>query len=201
MYVDLSQASITGLQLRRDVASGQLKLNGSDQAKVTLILEDGSPYALPGVLQFSGTTVDPATGTVTVRALFPNPKHVLLPGMFVRARVEQGVNDRALLVPVRGISHDPKGQATALVVGPDSKVLQRPVQTQNMLGDAWVVSAGLNDGERVVVAGLQKVQPGMQVKAVEAPGQPAPALTRAAVGGATPQSAAPSSAVTASNQQ
>jgi membrane fusion protein (multidrug efflux system) len=174
IYVNLSQASVEGLQLRREVASGHLKLTGQDQAKVTLTLEDGSAYPLPGTLQFSGTTVDPATGSVTVRALFPNPRFVLLPGMFVRARFEQGVNDRALLVPIPAISRTATGQATALVVGADSKLVQRPVQARNMLGDQWVVTAGLNEGERVVVAGLQKVLPGMQVKAVEAAPAPAP---------------------------
>jgi membrane fusion protein (multidrug efflux system) len=173
IYVDLNQASVAGLQLRRDVASGRLASTGPDQARVTLLLEDGSQYPLAGTLQFSGITVDPGTGSVTIRALFPNPKHVLLPGMFVRARFEQGVNDRALLVPIPAITHDPKGQATALVVGPDNKVVQRPVQTQNMTGGAWVVTAGLNEGERVVVSGVQKVQPGMKVRAAEAPGRAA----------------------------
>jgi membrane fusion protein (multidrug efflux system) len=166
IYVDLSQASVEGLQLRREVASGHLKLTGQDQATVTLTLEDGSRYPLPGTLQFSGTTVDPATGSVTVRALFPNPRFVLLPGMFVRARFEQGVNDQALLVPIPAISRTATGQATALVVGRDNKLVQRQVQTRNMQDGQWVVTAGLNEGERVVVSGLQKVQPGMQVKAL-----------------------------------
>jgi membrane fusion protein (multidrug efflux system) len=174
IYVDLSQSSVAGLQLRRDVASGQLKANGPDQPKVTLTLEDGTQYPLPGTLEFSGTTVDPATGSVTIRALFPNPKYVLLPGMFVHARVAQGVNDKALLVPVPAVSHNPQGQATALVVGADNKVVQRTIQTQNTLGDKWVVTAGLDQGERVIAAGIQKVQPGMLVHAVEAPSQAAP---------------------------
>jgi membrane fusion protein (multidrug efflux system) len=189
IYVDLNQASVAGLQLRSDVANGHLTLNGPNQPKVTLALEDGSEYALPGKLQFSGTTVDPSTGSVTMRALFPNPKHVLLPGMFVRARVIQGVNDQALLVPVRAVSHDPKGQATVLVVGADNKTVQRPVQTQNILGDAWVVTAGLSQNERVVVDGLQKVHPGMAVQVAEAPSQPpAAALAKAE----TDNSSAPS---------
>jgi membrane fusion protein (multidrug efflux system) len=176
IYVDLNQASVAGLQLRRDVASGQIKLNGANQAKVTLTLEDGTQYPLSGELLFSGTTVDPATGSVTVRALFPNPKFVLLPGMFVRARVDEGTNNQALLVPIRAISHDPKGQAIALVVGPDNKVAQRTVQTRDMQGDAWVVTGGLKEGERVVLDGVQKVQPGMAVQAVNAPNQAVPAL-------------------------
>jgi membrane fusion protein (multidrug efflux system) len=174
IYVDLNQASVAGLQLRREVANGHIKLNGLNQAKVTLTLEDGRQYPLSGELQFSGTTVDPATGSVTIRALFPNPKFVLLPGMFVRARVDEGTNDQALLVPIRGITHDPKGQATALVVGPDNKVAQRTVQTSDMQGGAWVVTGGLQDGERVIVDGIQKVQPGMLVQAVDATGQAGP---------------------------
>jgi membrane fusion protein (multidrug efflux system) len=177
IYVDLTQPSVAGLQLRRDVASGQIKLNGPDQARVTLILEDGTQYPLSGTLEFSGITVDPGTGSVTVRAIFPNPKYVLLPGMFVRARIEQGVNDQALLVPIPGVTRNPQGQATALVVGPDNKVVQRTIQTQNILGDKWVVTGGLNDGERVMVAGIQKVQPGMLVRAAEAQNQSTPAAS------------------------
>jgi membrane fusion protein (multidrug efflux system) len=179
IYVDLSQASVAGLQLRRDVASGHLSVDGPNQPKVTLTLEDGSQYALPGKLQFSGTTVDANTGSVTMRALFPNPKNVLLPGMFVRARVTQGINDQALLVPVRAVSHDPKGQATVLVVGADNTAALRQVQTQNILGDAWVVTAGLSQNERVVVDGLQKVRPGMVVQATEATPQATPAAALA----------------------
>lgn len=189
IYVDLNQASVAGLQLRRDVNSGQVKLNGLDQPKVTLTMEDGTQYPISGTLQFSGITVDPATGSVTVRALFPNPNHVLLPGMFVRARVEQGVNDNALLVPVPGVGHNPQGQATTLVVGPDSKVVQRTIQTQTMLGDKWVVTGGLNEGDRIIVAGGRNAQPGKLVHAVEAPSRTAQAVAGADTGGAsaTPQ--------------
>ncbi|WP_051974859.1 efflux RND transporter periplasmic adaptor subunit [Cupriavidus necator] len=183
IYVDLNQASVAGLQLRRDVASGQVKLHGLDQARVTLTLEDGTQYPLTGKLEFSGITVDPATGSVTVRAIFPNPKNILLPGMFVRARLEQGVNDNAFLVPVPGVGHNPQGQATALVVGPDNKVVQRTIQAQSTSGDKWIVTGGLNDGERIIVAGGQKVQPGMLVQAVEAQGQTAQAAAEADTGG------------------
>jgi membrane fusion protein (multidrug efflux system) len=174
IYVDLRQSSAEGLRLRRDMASGQLKLNGPNQAKVTLMLEDGTQYPLAGTLQFSGVTVDPATGSVTMRALFPNPKNVLLPGMFVRARIEQGVNENALKVPVPAVAHNPQGQSTVLVVGPDNKLVQRTIQAKSIVGDSWVVDAGLNDGEQVVVSGGQKVQPGMPVKVVQAqsPGAP-----------------------------
>jgi membrane fusion protein (multidrug efflux system) len=169
IYVDLNQSSVEGLQLRRDVASGRLKLNGPGQAKVTLLLEDGTQYPESGTLQFTDITVDPSTGSVTVRAIFPNPHQVLLPGMFVRARIDEGVDDTAMLVPQVGVTHNSQGRATALVVGPDNKVASHTLQTTRTLGDKWVVQGGLDEGERVIVAGVQKVQPGMLVRAVEAP--------------------------------
>lgn len=167
IYVDLNQSSIEGLQLRRDVASGQLKPSGPNQAKVTLILEDGTQYPLTGTLRFTDITVDPGTGSVIVRATFPNPNHTLLPGMFVRARVEEGMDDHALLVPQAGVTHNAQGQATTLVIGPDNKVVLRTIQATRTIGDNWVVDGGLSDGERVIVAGLQKVQPGMLASAIE----------------------------------
>jgi membrane fusion protein, multidrug efflux system len=169
IYVDLNQSSAQGLQLRRDLASGKIKASGADAPKVTLFLEDGAQYALAGKLQFTDVTVDQGTGSVTVRAVFPNPDHVLLPGMFVRARIEQGVNDQAILVPAQGVSRDPKGQATALVVGADNKVAQRVIQADRTNGSEWVVEGGLSDGDRVIIAGTQKVQPGATVRPVEAP--------------------------------
>ena len=168
IYVDLTQSSVQGLQLRRDIASGQLKVSGADQAKVTLTLEDGRKYSAPGALQFSDITVDQTTGSVTVRAIFPNPNFILLPGMFVRARIEEGVSDNAILVPQVGVTHDPQGHATALVVGPDAKVAARTLQLDGTRGDQWIVSGGLADGERVIVAGVQKVQVGAPVEATEA---------------------------------
>jgi membrane fusion protein (multidrug efflux system) len=165
IYVDLNETSVAGLQLRRDAASGRLKL--ADQARVTLTLEDGAPYPAAGKLQFTDITVDPGTGSVTVRAVFPNPDHVLLPGMFVRASIEQGVNDQALLVPQTGVTHNPQGQATALVVGTDGKVELRTIQASRTSGANWVVDGGLKDGERVIVSGVQKVQPGMAVRTVD----------------------------------
>jgi len=169
IYVDLNQSSVQGLQLRRDVASGRTKVDGANGAKVTLFLEDGTQYPVAGNLQFTDVTVDPGTGSVTVRAVFPNPDQVLLPGMFVRARIEQGVNDQAMLVPQQGVTRDAKGQATALVVGADGKVAQRSIQANSTFGDQWVVEGGLQEGEQVIVAGTQKVQPGMTVRAVAAP--------------------------------
>jgi membrane fusion protein (multidrug efflux system) len=189
IYVDLNQSSVAGLQLRQDVASGKLKLNGPDQAKVTLTLENGKQYPLRGTLQFTDITVDPGTGSVTVRAIFPNPQNVLLPGMFVRASIDEGTDSSALLVPQVGVTHDPKGQATALIVGADNKVELRTIQAARTVADQWVVDGGLNEGERVIVAGLQKVQPGALVHPVEAPSapsaqKPAPEDSAAATPGA-----------------
>jgi membrane fusion protein, multidrug efflux system len=202
IYVDLTQSSVEGLRLRRDVASGRIKLSGPDQAKVTLFLEDGSAYAQTGSLVATDITVDQNTGMVTLRAMFPNPNSVLLPGMFVRARVEEGVTENAFLVPQAGVSHDPKGQATALVGGPDNKVALRTVQLGGTRGDQWIVEGGLEEGDRVIVAGLQKVQPGATVQAAELPaaaGAPATASTTAPPRGASPpESAAKDTTGTAS---
>ncbi len=199
IYVDLNQSSVAGLQLRRDIASGQLTPSGAGQVKVALTLEDGSQYPLTGTLQFNGVTVDPSTGSVTVRALFANPKYVLLPGMFVRASIEQGVNDKAFLLPIPGVTHNAKGQATTLVVGADNKVAQRTIQAQNTFDNQWVVTGGLNDGDRIIVSGLQKVQPGMLVRASEAPDQSrlTPEKLAAAATQPRPQSALPGATIVA----
>jgi membrane fusion protein (multidrug efflux system) len=195
IYVDVTQSSVEGLQLRRDIASGRLKLTGPNQAKVALNLEDGTEYPAPGTLQFTDITVDQSTGSVTVRAIFPNPRFVLLPGMFVRARIEEGVNDHAFLVPQVGVTHDPKGQATAMVVGPDNKAVVRTLLLGGTRGTDWIVDRGLNDGDRVIVAGVQKVKPGALVQAVEA--QPASlAGTPSAPAKATSAIATPSSPAT-----
>src|SRR3984893_6287697 len=191
VYVDLTQSSVEGLQLRRDIASGQLKLNGPTQAKVTLLLEDGTQYPLPGSLQFTDITVDQGTGSVTLRAIFSNPRFVLLPGMFVRARVEEGVNEGALLGPQVGVTHDPNGKATALVVGPDDRVTAHTLQLRGTTGDRWIVEGGLNDGDRVIVAGMQKAKPGTAVKAVEAQ------TATAAAASSTPSAASPIAAAEA----
>jgi membrane fusion protein (multidrug efflux system) len=167
IYVDVNQSSAEGLQLRRDLASGRVKVGGAGSPKVTLLLEDGSEYPLAGTLQFTDITVDQNTGSVTVRAVFANPDHVLLPGMFVRARIEQGVTDRAMLVPQQAVTRNSQGQATALVVDADSKVALRTLQATRTLGDKWVVEGGLAPGERVIVAGVQRVQPGAIVRAVD----------------------------------
>lgn len=169
IYVDLTQSSVQGLDLRRAVAAGQLKLNGPDQVKVKLLLEDGSEYDQIGSLQATDVTVDPTTGTVTVRTVFPNRKSVLLPGMFVRGRIEEGVRENAFLVPQAGVTHDTTGHATALVVGLDGKAQARTLQLRGTRSDQWIVAGGLADGDRVIIAGLQKVQPGVTVVATEVP--------------------------------
>jgi membrane fusion protein (multidrug efflux system) len=168
VYVDLTQSSVDALKLRRDHAEGKLKSAGRGQALVRLVLEDGRDYAVPGSLQFTDVTVDPSTGSIALRALFPNPRGELLPGMFVRARIDEGVSPDALLVPQQGVTRDAKGQPTVLVVNAEQKVERRTVVTERTLGDAWVVTDGLKPGEQVIVEGLQKVQPGAAVKPVPA---------------------------------
>jgi membrane fusion protein (multidrug efflux system) len=168
MYVDLTQSSADASRLRRALADGKLQSAGPGQAKVRLVLEDGREYAPPGTLQFADVTVDPSTGSIALRALFPNPRGELLPGTFVRARLDEGVNPEALLVPQQGVTRDQKGLPTALVVGADGKVERRQLVTDRAVGDAWLVTSGLRAGDRVIVEGLQKVQPGAAVTAVPA---------------------------------
>jgi membrane fusion protein (multidrug efflux system) len=172
MYVDLTQSSVQGLQLRRDMASGKLQSKGPGQASVTLTLEDGRPYPLKGRLQFSDITVDPTTGAVTVRAIVPNPDGTLLPGMFVRASIDEGDVNGVFVVPDSGVTHDPQGHTTALVVGADNKVALRTLQVRGTHGPNWVVDGGLADGDRVVVEGVQKVKPGVVVQASESRAAP-----------------------------
>jgi len=168
IYVDLNETSVEGLELRQQVASGRIHLNGPDQTRVRLVLEDGSTYAREGLLQFTDISVNEGTGSVTVRAIFPNPDHVLLPGMFVRAVIDEGTDEHAMLVPEEGVTHDRNGHATVLIVGTDNKVSQKTVNTSRTLGDSWVVEGGLQDGDRVVVSGVQRVKAGMPVRAVAA---------------------------------
>ncbi|HEY5512415.1 MAG TPA: efflux RND transporter periplasmic adaptor subunit [Geomonas sp.] len=166
VYVDVTQSTADLLRLKQALASGKLKNDGASQAKVKLLLEDGSVYPLQGTLKFSEVTVDQSTGSVTVRSVFPNPKQVLLPGMYVRAVLEEGVVGNAILVPQQGVSRDPAGNATALVVGAGEKVEPRILKVSRALGDKWLVDDGLKPGERVIVEGLQKARPGTQVRAV-----------------------------------
>jgi membrane fusion protein (multidrug efflux system) len=166
VYVDVTQSSADLLRLKRNLAQGQLKHDASSQVKVRLLLEDGSPYPLEGQLEFSEVTVDQGTGSVTLRAQFPNPNQLLLPGMFVRGLVQEGVREQAILVSQRGISRDPAGNAVALVVGANDVVERRMVQTERTVGDTWLVTDGLQAGDRVIVEGLQRVRPGVAVKVV-----------------------------------
>lgn len=165
IYVDLTQSSAELLALRRDLDTGRLQRSADDTVPVTLILEDGSEYGTAGRLEFSEVSVDPTTGSVTLRAVFPNPEGRLLPGMYVRARLAQGVLDDAILVPHAAVTHDPRGQAVVMVVGAEDKVEARTVQTVQSRGDQWVVTGGLAAGERIIVEGLQRVRPGVQVQA------------------------------------
>jgi membrane fusion protein (multidrug efflux system) len=166
IYVDVTQSSAELLRLKQNLASGLLKSNGAAQAKVRLLLEDGSPYPLPGILKFSEVTVDQSTGSITIRAIFPNPKHTLLPGMFVRAILEEGVNEQAILVPQQGVTRNPAGNAMVMVVGSEEKVEPRVIKVLRTVGENWLVGEGLKAGDRVILEGLQKARPGTPVKAV-----------------------------------
>lgn len=168
IYVDVTQSSAELLRLKRDLASGQLKAAGTDQASVKLLLEDGSLYPEAGKLQFSDVTVDQSTGSITLRAVFPNSRRDLLPGMYVRAVLEEGGEDGAILAPQQGVSRDAKGNPTALVVGAENKVELRVLKTRRTVGDQWLVSEGLKAGDRLIVDGLQRIAPGMQVNPVPA---------------------------------
>jgi membrane fusion protein, multidrug efflux system len=175
VYVDVPQSTVELSRLRRSLEEGHLQRNGADADKVTLLLEEGRAYPEKGTLQFRDISVDPTTGSVIVRIVVPNPKGVLLPGMFVRAVVEEGANDQAILVPQQAVSRDPRGNGTVLVVGAEGKVQQRSITTERALGDQWLVSSGLAAGERIVVEGLQKTRPGMTVKIAQGPGAAAKA--------------------------
>jgi membrane fusion protein (multidrug efflux system) len=166
VYVDVTQSSANLLRLQQSMASGKLKRNGAGQAKVKLILEDDTKYPLEGTIQFRDVTVDQTTGSVILRVVFPNPKSVLLPGMFVRAVVEEGVNQKALLVLQQAVSLDPKGNPVALIADAEGKVQQRSLVLDRAIGDRWLVSSGLAPGDRVIVEGVQKAKPGASVKVV-----------------------------------
>ena len=164
VYVDVTQSAADLLRLKRDLAAGEI--GGPASAQVSLILEDGSTYPRPGTLAFSDVTVDPGTGSVGLRAVFPNPEGVLLPGLYVRARVNKGLVPNGVLAPQAAVTRDPKGQAMAFVVGAGNKAEQRPLTVAQTVADKWLVTAGLKAGERVIVEGLQNVRPGAIVKPV-----------------------------------
>jgi membrane fusion protein, multidrug efflux system len=177
IYVDVTQSSAELLALRKQLAAGRLE--EARDLPVTILLEDGSRYAEQGKLTFADVTVDPGTGSFLLRVVVPNPNDILLPGMYARAVVGSGVRQDALLVPQRGIARDPRGDTSAMVLGTDGKVQQRPVKVSRAIGDQWLVEDGLASGDQVIVEGLQKIRPGMPARAAAAapppPVQPAAA--------------------------
>lgn len=183
IFVDIQQSSADLLALRRSLASGAAV---PSSAEVRLTLEDGSDYAVAGTLQFAEAVVDPATGSVLLRARFANPSGLLLPGMFVRARLSQATASAAILVPQQAVSRDPRGEATVMLVGPDDKAVLQAVQAGRSIGDKWLVEGGLKPGDRVIVEGLGRIKPGQTIKPVAAGAQQA--------SGAQPASSAPAAA-------
>ncbi len=166
MYVDVTQSTSDILRLRRQLQTGQLDQNGKNQKKVKLFLDDGTEYSLKGDLKFRDVTVDPTTGSVILRIVFPNPKDILMPGMFVRALVQEGIHKNAILVPQETISRDPKGNPLALIVNAEGKVQSRQLIIDRAIGNKWLVSSGLQAGDRLIIEGIQKVKPGIPVKVV-----------------------------------
>jgi membrane fusion protein (multidrug efflux system) len=185
IYVDVTQSSADLLRMKHALEDGLLKRAGPQAVKARLLLDDNSKYALEGELAFSDVTVDQGTGTVTLRAIFPNPKHDLLPGMFVRAVLEEGVNEGGLLVPQQGVTRNARGDATALVLGADGKVELHTLEVGEAVGNQWVVKSGLKAGDQLIVEGLQKVKPGADAQAAP------PTAAAPAVPAATPAAAAP----------
>jgi membrane fusion protein (multidrug efflux system) len=166
IYVDVSQSSAELLRLKRHLEAGRLSKDWENGRKVRILLEDGTPYSLEVMLQFRDITVDPATGSFTLRIVVPNPKHLLLPGMFVRAAVQEGIAAQAILVPQQGVSRTPKGEPIALVVDEAGKVQQTLLTLNRAIGDQWLVSSGLSAGDRLIVKGMLNIRPGAAVKAV-----------------------------------
>jgi membrane fusion protein (multidrug efflux system) len=166
IYVDVLQSTTEMLRLQQRLEAGRLAPDGRNQNKVKLILEDGTAYPLEGTLQFRDVTVDPTTGSVILRTVFPNPQGTLLPGMFVRAVVKEGIHKQAILIPQQAVSRDPKGNPVALIVDAEGKVGQRMLTLDRAIGDKWLVTSGLSPGDRVIVEGMQRVRPGASVKVV-----------------------------------
>ncbi|EAX8736497.1 efflux RND transporter periplasmic adaptor subunit [Salmonella enterica] len=164
IYVDVTQSSNDFMRLRQSVEQGSLHKD-SASSTVELVMENGQVYPLKGTLQFSDVTVDESTGSITLRAVFPNPQHSLLPGMFVRARIDEGVQPNAILVPQQGVTRTPRGDAMVMVVNDKSQVEARNVVAAQAIGDKWLISEGLKPGDKVIVSGLQKARPGVKVKA------------------------------------
>jgi len=165
MYVDVTQSSANLLKLQEKISAGKIRKD-SKGAMASLLLEDGTPYPLAGTLKFSDVTVNPGTGSVILRTVFPNPKGILLPGMYVRAVLEEGIDERGIVVPQRGVTRDPAGKAVALVVVANDNVESRILEVSRVVGDGWLVEKGLSAGDRVIVEGLQKAKPGAKVRPV-----------------------------------
>ncbi len=179
IYVDVTRSSRELLDLQEQLASGVIKAAGDNAARVKLTLEDGREYPPEGKLQFSDVSVDTNTGSVTLRAIFPNPKHRLLPGMFVKATLVEGVSEQAILVQQNYVVHNAKGKAVVMVLGKDDKVEEREVQTSRSVGNMWLISSGLAAGDRLITGGLQYVQPGAAVQIAPAAEASAPAAAPA----------------------
>jgi membrane fusion protein (multidrug efflux system) len=160
IYVDVTQSSRELLRLKRELASGSLKKSGSNETRIKIVLEDGSIYAQPGILKVSGITVNPTSGAVTLRAIVPNKDGLLLPGMYVRARLQTAVNEHAILVPQQGVSRNARGEPTVLLVNADNKVELRVVSADNSIANQWLVNSGLKTGELVIVEGMQRIKVG-----------------------------------------
>ncbi|MEJ2091806.1 MAG: efflux RND transporter periplasmic adaptor subunit [Syntrophobacterales bacterium] len=160
IYVDVTQTSAELLRLKRQLESGQLTADSKNGRKVRILLEDGTPYAREGTLQFRDITVDQATGSFTLRIVVPNPDHLLLPGMYVRAAIQEGIVEQAIMVPQQGVSRNFKGEPVALVVNDAGKVQQRLLSLNRAIGNEWLVSSGLSAGDRLIVEGMMKVRPG-----------------------------------------
>jgi membrane fusion protein (multidrug efflux system) len=168
IYIDVTQPARDLLGLRRDLAEGRLQKAGEDAAKVKLTLEDGTRYAHDGTLEFSEVSVDSGTGSVTLRAVFPNPDRILLPGMFVHAQLVAGLKSEAILAPQQGVTRNPKGDATAMVINAENKVEMRQVKTDRAVGNRWLIADGLEAGDRLITEGLQFIRPGDEVEAAPA---------------------------------
>ncbi|ABV15727.1 TPA: efflux RND transporter periplasmic adaptor subunit [Citrobacter koseri] len=164
IYVDVTQSSSDFMRLRQSVEQGSLHKDNT-RSNVELVMENGQAYPLKGTLQFSDVTVDESTGSITLRAVFPNPQHTLLPGMFVRARIDEGIQPNAILVPQQGVTRTPRGDAIVMLVNDKDQVEARDVIATQAIGDKWLISKGLQPGDKVIVSGLQKARPGEQVKA------------------------------------
>ncbi|KFD22943.1 efflux RND transporter periplasmic adaptor subunit [Yokenella regensburgei] len=160
IYVDVTQSSNDFMRLKQESLQ-----QGNNSNNVQLVMENGQPYPLKGSLQFTDVTVDESTGSITLRAIFPNPQHALLPGMFVRARIDEGTQPEAILVPQQGLTRTPQGQATVMLVDAKNQVETRNVTAPQAIGDKWLITEGLASGDRVIISGLQKVRPGVTVMA------------------------------------